>query len=356
MRWTLTCVWMIAALSVVAEEWPVDPLSRTAIARNQETFARLKPCALQMTWKRGDSEPATAILKYKGTWVFADWERPQRTGVPRPPLGSRIRAVLNDAYFVFAPGDSSPLAYQYESDGGSKSTATIANWTSTHLPPNPLMFSFGIGRQTLPEAMEVYRQAYACVAEVVIDDAGRNVVRMTIYPKTDSGPSDARWVFDFDPARGYAITRVASGSQPNFFVETQVELQAGEYPSAWLPRHISRRVYAHDEPRPSDSEDFDIRILPDADLSDAAFRATALDLRPNQMLARMPPNGAPGSSVFLIDGVWVRDLFLGRPGQTPGTAPKVAAVGPQWPAILAAAVFVAAVTIVLALKRAQRRQ
>jgi hypothetical protein len=330
-------------------------LSRTAIAANQQTFARVNPCALEMTCKRGDSTPTTAILKYKGTWIFADWERRERT-VSGPLVGYRIRAVLNDAYIAFTPTASSPFACQYESDGSPKSTQTIANWTSRKLPPNPLMFSFGMGSQTLTQAMDNYREALACAAQEVTNDAGCHVVRMKLYPKRDSGPSDAHWAYDFDPACGYAITRIAAGPGPHPFVVNQVELQPAEHPGAWLPRHISRRVYDHDEPRARDSEDFDIKILPNADLSDAAFRAAALNFPPNQMLARMPPDGTPGSSVFLVDGVWVRDPYAGRLGPTPGTAPKVAAVGPKWPAILAATIFVAAVTIVLALKRAQRPQ
>jgi hypothetical protein len=350
MRSMLTFVCVIAALSTIAEEWPADALSRIAIARNQQTFARLNPCALEMTWKRGDSTPTTAILKYKGTWIFADWERPGRPG----PYGSRIRAVLNDAYFAITLGDSSPIAYQYELDGSQRSTDAAMN--HAHLPPNPLTFAYGNGSQTLDEVMEPYHRPFACAAQEVTDDAGRRVVRMKIYPSKDSGPSDAHWAYDFDPACGYAITRIAAGPAPHPFVVNQVELQPGERPGAWLPRHISRRVYSHDEPRPSDSEDFDIKILPNADLSDAAFRAAALNFPPNQMMARMPPDGAPGSSVYLVDGVWVRDPYAGRLGPTPVTAPKVGAVGPKWPAILAAVVFVAATTIVLPLKRAQRRQ
>ncbi len=234
---------ILAALSAAAEEWPPDELSRTAIARNQETFARLKPCALQMTSRRdpADQKPATTILKYKGTWVFADWERPQPPGSPGP-FGNRVRAVLNDAYFAFTLGDSSGVAYQYESDGGPKATEIILKVARAHLPHNPLTFAFGNGSQTLKEAMDGYRKAFACVAQEVTDDAGRRVVRMKVYPNKDSGPSDARWAYDFDPARGYAITRLAalSGSMP--FIENQVELQPGELPGTWLPRHCPMRI------------------------------------------------------------------------------------------------------------------
>src|SRR5260221_1652162 len=138
MKWMLACVGMMAALSPPAKESAADALSRTAIAANQQTFARLKPCALEMTWNRGDSKPTTAILKYKGTWIFADWERRERTG-SGPFISSRICAVRNDAYIAFTGTASSPLACQYESDGGPKSIQTIANWTSMKLPPNPLM-------------------------------------------------------------------------------------------------------------------------------------------------------------------------------------------------------------------------
>jgi hypothetical protein len=297
-----------------------------------------------MTWKRGDSTPTTAILKYKGTWVFADWERRERT-VSGPLVGTRIRAVRNDAYIAFTGTPSSPLACQYEFDGGPKSTQTISNWTSMKLPPNPLMFSFGMGSQTLAEAMDDYRKTFACAAEEVTDDTGRDVVRMKLYPKGDSGPSDAHWAYDFDPARGYAIIRIAAGPGPHPSIVDQVELQPGQRPGAWLPRHITRRVYSHDEPRPDDSADFDVKILPNADLSDAAFRAAALNFPPNQMLARMPADGTPGSSVFLIDGVWVRDPYAGQLGRPPGTAPKVGAVGSKWPAICAAVIFLVGLTL-----------
>ena len=54
MRSTLKCIFLIMtalAAATAAEEWPADELSRTAITRNQETFARVKPVALEMTWK-----------------------------------------------------------------------------------------------------------------------------------------------------------------------------------------------------------------------------------------------------------------------------------------------------------------
>src|SRR3954452_24129592 len=107
MRWILTFACAITTASAAADEWPADPLSRTAIAANQKTFARLKPCALEMTWKRGDSTPTTAILKYKGTWVFADWERRERVA-SGPFISSRIRAVRNEAYIAFTGTASSP--------------------------------------------------------------------------------------------------------------------------------------------------------------------------------------------------------------------------------------------------------
>jgi hypothetical protein len=330
---TYACL-ILAALSTAAEEWPPDELSRTAIARNQETFARLSPCALEMTWKRdpADQKPATAILKYKGTWVFADWERPGR----QDPFGNRIRAVLNDAYFAFTLGDLSAIAYQYESDGGPKATEIILKVARAHLPHNPMTFAFGNGSQTLKEAMEGYRKAFACVAQEVTDNSGRRVVRMKVYPNKDSGPSDARWVYDFDPARGFAITRLAamSGSQP--FIENKVELQPGELPETWLPRHVWRYAYTPN----SHAEEFEVKILPGADLSDAAFRTTALNLPSNQIVARMPPDGAPGSSVVPVDGVWLPDRYAGRLGATVRTAPRVGAVGPKRPALLAAAIFV----------------
>jgi hypothetical protein len=344
MKWMLTCIWMMATLSTPAEEFTADALSRTAIAANQQTLARVKPCALEMTWKRGDSTPTTATIKYKGTWIFADWERRERV-VGGSFVNNRIRAVLNDAYFTFTASASSSIAYQYETDGSPNSTQTIARQTAMRLPPNPLMFSFGMGSLTLTQAMDNYRKTSACAAEEITNDAGRRVVRMKLYPKNDSGPSDARWVFDFDPACGYAITRITAGPGPHPSIVNQVVLQPGERPGAWLPRHISRRVFSHGEPRPGDSEDFDIKILPNADLSDAAFRAAALNFPPNQMLGRMPPNGATGTSVYLVDGVWVRDPYAGRPNSTPVTAPKVAAVGPRWPAFCAAILFVAALVL-----------
>src|SRR5260221_4012215 len=129
---------MRATLSPRARDFAADAITRTALATTHKPSARLKPCALEMTWNRGDSKPTTAILKYKGTWIFADWERRERTG-SGPFISSRIRAVRNDAYIAFTGTASSPLACQYESDGGPKSIQTIANWTSMKLPPNPLM-------------------------------------------------------------------------------------------------------------------------------------------------------------------------------------------------------------------------
>jgi hypothetical protein len=342
MRSTLTCICLIMtalAAGAAEEDWPADALSRTAIARNQETLERVKPCALEMTWKPDPAQPkySTAILKYKGTWIFTDWQRPEPPGRPGLRGAGHTRAVFNDAYIAFTRGDSPGSTYQEELDGSPKSAETILQWKQSQLPRNPLAFAFGNGDQTLKEAIDDYLKAFAAVAEEVTDDAGRRVVRMKVYPKTDSGPADARWAYDFDPARGYAITRLAAmlGMKP--FIEYQVELQPGERPGTWLPRHISRP----NPPGLGDPEEFDVRILPGADLSDASFRIAALKLPPDHMLARMHPDGVSGSYVYLVDGVWVSDRIAGRLGPAPGTAPKVGAVGSNWPPIYAAIVFVA---------------
>jgi hypothetical protein len=336
-----TCICLIAtALAASAEEeWPADALSRTAIARNQETFARVKPCALEYTWKPDSAQPkySTAILKYKGTWIFTDWQRPDPTG--RPGLrGGHTRAVFNDAYIAFTRGDSPRSTYQNELDGGLKSAETILRCKQTQLPRNPLAFAFGNGDQTLKEAIDDYLKLFACVAEEVTDDTGRHVVRMKVYPKKDSGPSDARWAYDFDPARGYAITRLVAmlGMKP--FIEYQVELQPGERPGTWLPRHISRP----NPPGLSDPDDFDVKILPGADLSDASFKIAALNLSPDQSVARIRPDGITGSYVYLVDGVLVPDRFAARLNTIAQTAPRVGLVGPSWPTICAAIIFVAA--------------
>src|SRR5258706_4565088 len=101
MRSTLICICLImTALAVAAEEeWPADKLSRTAIARNQETFASLPPFACEMTWSRDPAHfrPVIAILKFNGAARFADWERPGPLG----PVDGRVRDVFINAYFAF---------------------------------------------------------------------------------------------------------------------------------------------------------------------------------------------------------------------------------------------------------------
>jgi hypothetical protein len=230
----------------MGEEWPTDELSRTAIARNQQTLARVKPCALEVTWKANATQPkpSSAIIKVKGTAVFADWLRPGDR-----PFGRRIRTVLNDAYFAFTPGDGARETYQYESDGGPISTTNIHRAMQSNLPPNPLTFAFGNGTRILSEEMDGtgYVKAFACIAEEVTDDSGRRVVRMKLYPSNDFDPADARWAYDFDPACGYAITRMAVITATHTFIENKIDLQPGERPGTWLPRHIWRRTYKDDE-------------------------------------------------------------------------------------------------------------
>jgi hypothetical protein len=356
MRSMLLCAFLLlTALSTAAEEeWPADKLSRTAIARNQETFASLPPFACEMTWSRDPAHfhPDIAILKFNGAARFADWERPGPLG----PVGGRVRAVFNNAYFAFTLGDSSPrVAYQYEWDGQSPSTESVRRRAQAEFPPDPLAFAFGTGRQFLKETMDGYRKAFACVAESVTDDKGRNVIRMKVYPQSDSGPSDARWVYDFDPAFNYAITRLVALSQMRPFIVHEVELQPGGRPGVWLPRHIRRTDYTNGSSTPTRTEDYDLKLLTGEDLTDAAFRTAALKLGPDQVLARMPPDGKPGSRVFLVDGVWLPDRYSARLNTAVQTAPLVGAVGPRWPAICAAVIFVAGLIMFICTGGSPRR-
>jgi hypothetical protein len=341
MRSILTCICLIVTgLATSAQDWPADALSRTAIARNQETFARVKPCAIEVTWKPDPTQPkySTGILKYKGTWIFTDWQRPDPNGRLGIPGARHMRAVFNDAYIAYTR-DELPIICQDELDGGPKSAQTILKCKKSLLPRNPLAFAFGNGDQTLKEAIDDYLKVYACVAEEVTDNTGRRVVRMKVYHKEDD-PSDARWAYDFDPARGYAITRLAVmlGMKP--FIEYQVELQPGERPGTWLPRHVRRP----NPPDLDDPDDFDVKILPGADLSDASFKIAALNLSPNQV-ARTSPNGTTEPLVFLADGVLVPERFAVRLSTGAPTAPRVGAVGPAWPAICAAITFVVGLTL-----------
>jgi hypothetical protein len=343
---------MLTALSAIGQEvWPADALSRTAITRNQQSLALVKPCALEMTWKPDPAQAkySTVIIKYKGTSVFIDWQRPNLTGHPELRGPGQIRAVLNDAYIAFTSTDSPGMVSQIEPHGGPKSTQTVLSWKQ-RLPRDPLTFPFGNGEQTLQVAIDSYFKALACVAEETTDDTGRRVVRMKVYPKNDSGPSDARWVYDFDPDRGYAITRVAAMLGLNPFVEYQVELQPGERPGTWLPRHISRP----NPPGNGEPEEIDVRILPGADLSDACFRIGALNRPADDRMARTLPDGLHGSLVYLVDGVWVSDPSAGRLNPTAQSAPKVGAVGSSWAAIIAAGIFVCGVALFI-YSRSRRR-
>jgi hypothetical protein len=346
MRFILACACLIlpALSAFAAEDWPADELARTAIARNEKTLANLPPFACEMIWTRKPTEvpPAKALLKFSGTARFADWERPG----PPAPLSGRIRAVVNNAYIAFNLGEKSrPAAYQYECDGQSPSNGMVFRWTQTQFPPDPLAFPFGTGSQFLKQTMEGYRKAFTCAAESVTDDKGRAIIRMKVYPKNDTGPSDARWAYDFDPDCGYAIVRLAALSQSHPFITQEIELQPGSRPGAWLPRHIRRTDYAGGSSTPTSTDDYDIQLLPGADLSDAAFRTSALNLAPNSILARIPPSGKPGSSLYLIDGVWTPDPIAGRSNPTIRSAPRTGDVSPQWPGFLAATLLIAAVAI-----------
>jgi hypothetical protein len=347
----LACAIVIVLTPIaVAEEWPADELSRRAIARNQKTLARVKPCALEMTWKRNPAEPklSTAVWKFNGTSIFTDWKRDGDEG----PLGSRIRTVRNNAYFAFTDGDRSREAYQLDSDGGAISTANIQRAMQNRLPLNPLTFAFGNGSRMLSEEMDGtrYSTSFACAAEETTDDSGRRIVRMRIYPKDDSNSASARWAYDFDPACGYAITRMALLTATSTYIEYQVQLQPGERPGTWLPRHIWRRSYKNGE-----GQELDIRILPDADLSDAAFRLAALNLPANQLLVRTLADGSVTSN-RMVDGVWEPFQPGGLQAPSLRSAPGVGAMGSKLPAVVVAALFLIAISVVLASKRAAHRR
>ncbi len=46
-----------------------------------------------------------------------------------------------------------------------------------------------------------------------------------------------------------------------------------------------------------------------------------------------------------VDGVWFPDRYAGRLGPAVRTTPRVGAVGPKWPALLAAVAFAAGLAL-----------
>jgi hypothetical protein len=348
------CLSALVTLPALGDEWPADPLARDAIAKNEATRARLGAFAVEMTVKRDDpsvTQTYRALLKYKGNWRYADWERPGLTG----PFGRRIRAVLNDAYFAFTLGDASPLAYQHEWDGGPESTKTVRNWTETHLPADPLAFAFGDGYQTLREVMEVYRQHFKVAAEEATGDAGRRVVRLKVYRKEDDGPAHPTWDYDLDPGYGYAVTRMASRGWDAPDIEYRVEMQSAGPPDAWLPRRVRRTRYDGHSPGPRGVEEYEFKLLTGEDVSDGAFRANGLHLPQNQLLVRMPAGGKAGRSVMQSDGVWLPDSMVRFAVPIRG-GPPVGGNGPKWPAICATAALLTGVLIVFTARRVHRRR
>lgn len=127
----------------------------------------------------------------------------------------------------------------------------------------------------------------------------------------------------------------------------------------WPADELSRTAIARNQEtlarsyKNREGQELDIRILPGADLSDAAFRLTALNLPPNQMLVRTLADGRVTSN-RMVDGVWEPFQLAGRQAPSVRTAPRAGAVGSKWPAIGAAALLLIGISLVVASKWASR--
>ena len=183
---------------------------------------------------------------------------------------------------------------------------------------------------------------------------------MNVYTKRPPGPNLPEWVYELDPERGHAITRVAAysdGGEPP--AQRFIDLQpAGD---GWVPKRI-RTVIRNDDLSPQ--RHMDVRVTSVGNLPDAAFRMGALDL-PERVYIRTSPSGTRQSlmptivrtspsgtkqSLWLKDGLWVPMSWVAA---GPATTAPVQRPLPRWawPAAVVAAGAVWVFGIVLMRRR-----
>jgi hypothetical protein len=129
------------------------------------------------------------------------------------------------------------------------------------------------------------------------------VERLKVYAKRPPGPNLPEWVYEFDPERGHAITRVAAysdGGEPR--AQLLIELQpAGD---GWVPRRIRTVIPNDDLSRRLVRRNMDVRLTSVGDVPDAAFRTGALDLSDRVYMVRTTTSGTK-QPLVLRDGLWV---------------------------------------------------
>jgi len=308
-----------SAAQVPKDDLPADPAIRAVVAAQEESLAKLPAgtCVFHAVYdevKRDRKTTSDGTLKVKGTSRYADWSAVSaaRGAHVRPPP-QRQRAVLNEVHFAFWV-EGTPFAYQYPSGKPGVRTNRVNDLIATHFPRDPVLTAYGNGTQDLRSILSLHSKVNHYSVEESTEADGRRIFRIHVNMPADPNAKPARWIYEVDASRGYAVTHMVFNENGKPALERWVDLEPVGSSGAWFPRHIKEcwfHVLANKTSELQSTYEVNYQAYKVVETTEGDFDLNALALPPRVVVLRTDPAGAV-TQLVPKDGAWVPIELLKR--------------------------------------------
>jgi hypothetical protein len=308
-----------SAAQVPKDDLPADPAIRAVVVAQEESLAKLPAgtCAFHAAYdevKRDRKTTSDGTLKVKGTSRYADWSAVSaaRGAHVRPPP-QRQRAFLNEVHFAFWV-EGTPIAYQYATGKRDAITHRVNNLIVLHFPRDPVLAAYGNGTQDLRSILSLHSKVNHYSVEESAEAGGRKVFRIHVNMPADPNAKPARWIYEVDASRGYAVTHMVFNENGKPALERWVNLQAAGSAGAWFPKHVKEcwsHVLANKTTELESTYEANYEDYKVVDARDGDFDLNALGLPPRVVVLSSDPAGAV-THLVPKDGQWVPVDLLRR--------------------------------------------
>jgi hypothetical protein len=220
---------------------------------------------------------------------------------------------VNDVYFAFWL-EGNAIAYQYSSGKPGVRTHRVNDLIVTHFPRDPVLTAYGNGTQDLRSVLSLHSKVNHYSVEEITEAGGGTIFRINVNMPADPNAKPARWIYEVDASRGYAITHMVYNENGQPALERWVDLQRVGSSGAWFPTRIkecSFHVLANKASELESTYEVNYEKYKVVEAREADFGLNALALPARVVVLRTDPAGAV-TQLVPKDGAWVPIELLKR--------------------------------------------
>jgi hypothetical protein len=184
----------------------------------------------------------------------------------------------------------------------------------THFPRDPVLAAYGNGTQDLRAILTLHSKVNHYSVEESVQGDGRKIIRINVNMPADLNAKPARWIYEVDASRGYAITHMVYNENGKPALERWVDLQPAGSAGAWFPKHVKEcwsHVLANKTTELESTYEANYEAYKAVDATDADFDLNALALPPRVVVLSTDPAGVV-TQLVPKDGAWVPVELLKR--------------------------------------------